>query len=257
MKFDLFYKILIYIYIILQFDSVLSSSILCTICNNPLSQTFSIDAWGNKFHSHHEKEGIFCHSCSRIISKSVTNGGYIYHDGRHMCSLCTATAINKNSSILNSYNHVINQLKEVGIIINDKLLNIELSNIQTLQKSAKYLSHSKLKGFTKINLTNTKNKYQIFILSGLPKIEFEAVLAHELLHIWIFQNKVTLNRESEEGFCELGRYLIYTNDGTYFSIIHLKAMDNNQDPIYGLNYHKYKSKLLTIGWEKLILNIMN
>ena len=64
---------------------------------------------------------------------------------------------------------------------------------------------------------------------GLPKIEFEAVLAHELLHVWINHNKIDLSFEEEEGFCNLGRYLIYNNDQTHFSNIHLKAMEKNQD----------------------------
>ena len=87
----------------------------CSICLQPLDSTFSIDAWGNVFHSDHEQEGIFCHSCSRIISQGVTRGGYIYPDGRHLCSLCQITSVHEDSSILRAYHSVTTELEAVGI----------------------------------------------------------------------------------------------------------------------------------------------
>ena len=88
----------------------------CSICLQPLALEYSLDVWGNAFHSTHEKEGLFCHSCSRIISQSVTQGGYVYSDGRHMCSLCHITAIHSDSLIYIAYRSVTAQLKAVGII---------------------------------------------------------------------------------------------------------------------------------------------
>ena len=71
----------------------------CSICIHDLDNEFSIDAWGNAFHPFHEKDGIFCNSCSRIISQTLTKGGYEYSDGRYLCSLCKITSINDDSSI--------------------------------------------------------------------------------------------------------------------------------------------------------------
>ena len=88
-----------------------AESIQCSICLQPLALEYSLDAWGNAFHSTHEKEGLFCHSCSRIISQSVTQGGYVYSDGRHMCSLCHITAIHNDSLINNAYESVTNCMR--------------------------------------------------------------------------------------------------------------------------------------------------
>ena len=125
-----------------------AESIQCSICLQPLALEYSLDAWGNAFHSTHEKEGLFCHSCSRIISQSVTQGGYVYPDGRHMCSLCYITAIHNDSLINNAYESVAAQLKAVGIINIPKNIPITLVDLNILNVKAGHFSHAKLKGFT-------------------------------------------------------------------------------------------------------------
>jgi len=232
----------------------------CTICLQSLGSEYSVDAWGNAFHSSHEKEGLFCHSCSRIISQGVTRGGYNYPDGRHLCSLCKITAIKEDSSVISSYQSVITQLRTVGIIQIPNAIPINLVDLNQLNKKAGNLSHAKLKGFTQIGThinseNNTESHYTIFILNGLPKVEFKAVLAHEILHVWLANNTIQLNEELAEGFCNLGSYLIYTNDGTLFSQIHLQAMENDPDVIYGSGFRNMKLLLFKIGWDKLLTKI--
>ena len=234
----------------------------CTICLQSINGQHSVDAWGNTFHTTHEHEGIFCHSCSRIISQGVTNGGYIYSDGRHLCSLCTITAVHNDSVIQVAYKSVIAQFNRVVITNISNDIPISLVDLKQLNQKAGELSHIKLKGFTRIdpvldNTVQSVNSFQIFILFGLPRIELEAVLAHELLHSWLRKNQIRLSLEEEEGFCNLGRYLIYNNDQTQFSIIHLRAMENDPDPIYGKEYRKMKTHLKQKGWNNLISYLMN
>ena len=83
-------------------------------------------------------------------------------------------------------------------------------------------------------------------------IEFEAVLAHELLHVWIYRNHITLQTDIAEGLCNLGSALIYKNDGTYFSNIHLQAMEKDPHSIYGDGYRHMKIQLEKLGWDCLI-----
>ena len=257
-----------YTFIIRGFTSILFCTILfanpknCSICLQPLDKTFSLDVWGNAFHTAHEQEGIFCHSCSRIISQGVTQGGYIYSDGRNLCSLCRLTAVNDDSVIQAAYLSVISQFNRVKITNISNEIPINLVGLKQLNQEAGELSHVKLKGFTRIDpilkmITQPVNSFQIFILFGLPRIEFEAVLAHELLHVWLHQNKVTLSPASTEGFCNLGRYLIYQNDNTYFSTIHLQSMENSEDLAYGIEYRYLKAQLNKIGWKELISSIVN
>ena len=122
-----------------------------------------------------------------------------------------------------------------------------------MQKKFGGQPHGNLKGLTKTEKYHDKKyNHTIYILSGLPKIEFEAVLAHELLHIWLSENEQQLMSEKIEGFCNLGSSIIYENDGTHFSKIHLQSMKNDSHPIYGDGYRYMKSQLEMLGWKKLI-----
>jgi len=231
---------------------------LCTICLEPLKETFSIDAWNNPFHTYHEKEGVFCHSCSRIISEGITQGGFLYSDGRHVCKLCQVSVVEEDSIINISYKSVLKQIETVGFNHIPTNIPIRLINLIELNENFGNKLHGNLKGFTQVQIeNNSKKSYEIFLLFGLPQIEFEAVLAHELLHIWLHENNLNLNQNIVEGFCNLGTALIYQNDNTYFSNIHLKAMENDTDLIYGEGYRKMKSISAKLGWEKLLSNLIN
>jgi hypothetical protein len=63
--------------------------------------------------------------------------------------------------------------------------------------------------------------------------------------------------ENTEGFCNLGAFLIYKNDGTEFSKILLKSLENDPDKIYGDGYRMMSQKLVTLGWEGLIKDVLN
>jgi len=228
----------------------------CTICLQPLIKEYSIDAWQNPFHTHHENDGIFCNSCSRIISQGITHGGFRYTDGRHLCSLCQISVVEDDSVIYAAYESVIRQFKAVGIHKIPDDIPIELINLTELTNNFGSQSHGNLKGFTHMAYDQTsKQSFTIFMLFGLPRIEFEAVLAHELLHVWLHQNQIALSLVSTEGFCNLGSYLIYKNDDTHFSSIHIKAMSSSKDIVYGTGYREMKVQLEKLGWKKLISNL--
>ena len=74
---------------------------------------YYIDAWGNKFHATHKENGVFCNTCSRIISKGLTSGGFQFNDGRHMCKLCSISMINSDHLKIKSINNVF-FLKVIG-----------------------------------------------------------------------------------------------------------------------------------------------
>ena len=168
--------------------------------------------------------------------------------------------VKEDSVIQNSYHSVLTQLESVGFQNLPIDIPIELVNLDQLINNSGNLAHAKLKGFTKMELLNTsKNNqartYQMFLLNGLPKVEFEAVLAHELLHVWLHEQKAALSLEKTEGFCNLGSLLIYENDGTQFSMIHLQAMEKEPNPIYGVGYRSMNSRLNELGWNKLLKNM--
>ena len=228
----------------------------CTICLQVLTGDYYMDAWKNPFHIHHENEGIFCNSCSRIISQGITHGGYRYNDGRHICSLCQISVVKDDSSIYAAYSHVITLFKTIGINNIPSKIPIELINLIELNNKIGSHSYGNLKGFTHTDHDHKKQPlYTIFMLFGLPKIEFEGALAHELMHVWLYENYPNLQIETTEGLCNLGSAFIYKNDGTHFSKIHLQAMENDPHTIYGNGYRKMKALLKKSNWSTLLSNL--
>lgn len=230
-------------------------TLTCTICTERLNGDYSVDAWGNPFHSHHEKEGRFCHSCSRIISQSITAGGFKFTDGRFLCSLCKSSMIESNVEIQGAYLSVLQQLAKINIDYISDSIPIQLVNQNQLRELTHQQFNYHLKGFTQFIESEDTVSTQIYILYGLPEIEFQASLAHELLHVYLYHNNILLGTFNTEGFCNLGSALIYNNDGTQFSQIHLQAMVNNPDEAYGTAFLNFQKEVEKNGWEYFLNNL--
>ena len=230
--------------------------ISCSICDNKIKdKEYYVDAWGNPFHIYHKKTGTFCECCSRIISQKITNGGYKLNDGRYICSLCDASVIQTEENINKSIDRVIKVLKNNGIDNIDKNeINIELINKIEMSDNYKFHEVEHLKGLTKVNHEN-KKMYQVYILNNLPKIQFEAALAHELLHIWLFKKNITLDKPLMEGFCNLGSYLIYKLDDTKFSKILLLSLENTETNSDAYKYTILKKMMEKHNFKYIINNI--
>ena len=223
---------------------------------------FLLDPWGNPYHKYHKTDIIHCNSCSRIISENVTQGGYLLEDGRYICSLCQINIVESPSQIKKSKNKVLETLKEIGIDIYNKDIQIILVNRNVLFKMAPEFTSQNIKGLTKIiiskdTLSEELINHKIYILDKLPVLEFEAVLAHEYFHVWLQENNIELDKNEIEGFCNLGSAHIYRVNGSKFAQIHLKAMDIDSDPNYGEGYREMKKKLEKFGWKILIETLLN
>ena len=50
--------------------------------------------------------------------------------------------------------------------------------------------------------------------------------------------------------------MIYKNNNTHFSQIHLQAMEDETDSIYGINYQILKNRLKKYGWKELLKHLI-
>ena len=227
----------------------------CSVCLNKLDDNYLIDAWGNKFHNHHTDDGFYCNSCSRLISEGITHGGYKTQDKRYICRLCYPNLVYGDNSIEISRKYVIRQLEKIGFLglpDNTSIILLDKSELLDMSENA---YHKNLKGFTKIKKNiNNMDDYTIYILNNLHQIEFEAVLAHEYLHIWQNNFNIKLNNTDSEGLCNLASGLIYDNHNNQFSKI-LKTTLYSDKTIYGDGYRNMENMKNQIGWERLIEKI--
>ena len=88
--------------------AVNNSENICAICNLIIDDEYLVDSWGNPFHAKHSVESEYCDTCSRIISKRITNGGFKFNDGRYMCTLCEKNIVKNSDQISTSTNKILN-----------------------------------------------------------------------------------------------------------------------------------------------------
>ena len=116
--------------------------------------------------------------------------------------------------------------------------------------------HKNLKGFTIINKKpNGLDDYEIYILNNLHQIEFDAVLAHEYLHVWQNNYNIHLSEVQSEGLSNLASELIYKNYDNTFSTILNENLENNHH-IYSEGYKEMKQIKNQVGWQGLIKKII-
>jgi hypothetical protein len=217
-----------------------------------------IDPWGNRAHAKHGKNATrTCSSCGRIISGGTSKGGYVYADGRTICGICKQTVVETNSDVMRSRNTVLATLHAVGITNIPTTIPINVVDRKRLKKYSTSHHPDNSKGFTTCETTYRNNqpvsrKQTIYILNGLPQLEFNGVLAHEIMHVWLNENGIVLTEPETEGFCNLGAMQIYRKDGSRFAQVLLENLEKDTDSVYGDGYRDMKKRVETIGWSRLL-----
>jgi len=230
----------------------------CDICYQPVEDKYIKDFWGNYYHEYHDRKMPSCDNCNRLISKQLTKGGYyVANSNRFVCNLCKPDVIKSKSQLRRNLNDVLKLFNQVGINKLPKNLPITLvdSKNELIKISGNRLG--KIQGYTSYEESTLDGRiieqnYHIFILSNLHKEVFNSVLAHELLHVYLFQKRLDLKSDIREGFCNLGSDLIYEHYNSKLSKYRLKNMNESTDSDYGIGYKKMKSILNDIGWKRLL-----
>jgi len=229
----------------------------CDICDVPIENEYIKDMWGNIYHGYHENELPKCESCSRIVCNRMTGGGFIINETRNICNLCWDNVISNKSNIKNITKKVISILNKVGINnLPDKIPIVLVDSREDLNRISN-IRLGKIQGYTKYEYetlggVKVSEKYKIYILNYLHEINFHAVLAHELLHVYLFQNNLNISESNREGFCNLGSQLVYETYDNQLSNIKLKGMYQDTDPDYGKGFIRMNSNLEKYGWKKLL-----
>ena len=228
----------------------------CSLCYEKVKNSYYKDVWGNVIHEKHLQDSNICFYCDRIISEGLTNGGYAIEDGRHICSLCESESILSIHEIEESRKFVLSELDKSGfknLPNNIKIITVDHKKL--LLYSGNLLPGTivlpKIKGYTK----SLDNDFAIYIVNHTPKIEFEAILAHEYLHVWQIMNNINLDKDRSEGFSSIGNYIIYNTYKNEFSNAKLAIM-NSDKYIYKDGYLEFKNKINNEGLKKTIQNLL-
>ena len=140
----------------------------------------------------------------------------------------------------------------MGISLNKNNISVQVVDKNELKRISGMEKFNKLEGFCNSEsqtdyVNGIKNKtrfnHKIYMLSGLPPLNIEGILAHELMHAWIDENTPNEQQPAvREGSCNLisYQYLLYSSDPDVKYL--LLYMDKNTDPVYGTGFQKIKNK---------------
>ena len=186
----------------------------------------------------------------------MSKGGVTLGDGRMVCGICQSTAVT-DQTIRDSYQReVLSLLEQHGIDDLPDDIPITLVDAKTL-KNLSSVNSNDMRAFTdqrseQINGQIVSRKSHIYVLTHLPLTVFKAILAHELLHVYLFEHDLDLPSDVREGFCNLGSELVYEYENTPLADFHLQNMKKNRHPDYGAGYRKMSEQLNQKGWVQLL-----
>ncbi len=236
-------------------------TVKCVICGKEIHDRFFVDPWGNPACSSHER--TMCCCCYRFIGRYSTYSpvskkyGFSLTDGRFVCGICQETSVVSKPQIKTSADFVLKLLKKAGFDVPHGKVTVSLKTQTEMEKD-----HPGARGVCCYTYTVGKPETttaKIYILHGLPKMLFEAVLAHEILHFWLHYNGVE-DKENEEGFCNIGKALVQNyyvaKHGSDFAAKLREWTNEDSDYYYGIKFLEQKKKLQNMGWKEYVEEIL-
>lgn len=169
---------------------------------------------------------------------------------------------------------VLERLYEVGFQdIQKDWVKFSIVDQPTMQSMIAHMNAAGVHYESKPSTTSFRGRYNfdqtVAVLDNLNKIEFAAVLAHELIHAWQAQNNLTeyyeygskeQSRIACEGFAQLGSYAIYNwyikhlpgNAAAKYGEFMIALTLEWDDPAYGVAFKRILQEREKIGWLGII-----
>ncbi len=238
----------------------------CAACGKGFrgGDRFQLDQWGNLAHVQHLSQTFDCGSCGRLFPRRGSSRDQIYSDNRVACQVCRSDAVFDLEELKSLGNEIAVILESVGIGRPKGSVELKLVSKRELDNEAKRihvggnlkgLTVSKFRTVSFKNESNTTFTHVVYALFGLPKSEVRAVIAHELMHVWLNERQLDAPGDVIEGFCNLGSDHVLRQDPSRLAWILIDNMKTNPSPAYGGGYRKMIARLGQIGWPRMLAEI--
>ncbi len=230
-------------------------AIRCAVCGQIINGEHYVDFWGNAVHAYHKGVEPQCEYCGRFISEYTTGGGFRYGDGRIVCKVCTNTAVEDSATVDTLRGKIIAIFNNVGIEMEDKYYPVSLIDKTTMARLDD--DHIDPNGYTYVEETTSlgvtlERHLDIFLLHGMPRLHAIATLAHELMHVWLYDNGPDdMNPALCEGSCNYAAYLVLQRYSGKESEYIQTTFKDEPDPVYGDGFRhvaEYVEKHGVAGW---------
>lgn len=198
----------------------------CTVCSTPAAGTMAPDLRGG-FSCVTHTDCAACAFCG--LRRRVPGAGWrdLGLRGLLRCGLCGEDAVDVQDEVRGALNEVRRVLSAQGFPL-PKPAPVRLSPAAELPRA----DRRHVLGATVRRPPATT--VVVHIAAGLPTVYFHRVLAHELGHVWLAQNRVdTLPHRLQEGLAELLSYSTLREVGPPFGPALRKQISLNTDPAHG------------------------
>lgn len=208
----------------------------CDLCGAALLLTAFSNRLGNMFCVSHA-DLPNCHMCSAPFRG---RGSY--------CSACSATCVRTQDELRSVLPGIRGLLHSMGVILNPPV-HVRLVDQAWIAKQVH--SSGRVHGVT---VTMGQRAVEIYILQGLPAMEFAASVAHECMHAWLAQNGFPsdLEPQVEEGLCQIVAYRWLRDIGDPRAELVRENIDLSPDPIYGDGFRLVKESVRKHGMNPVL-----
>jgi hypothetical protein len=218
----------------------------CAVCDGIIQGEYLIDFWGDAYHKSHQGVVSQCDFCQRFIYGPLLDGMIRFSDSRRLCGRCAPSSISKAGQVRLIFAEVRELLDSFGMRVDIAPIEILLVDADELQRVASSSSHN-TKGFSDYLVTKNifgqvkSETIKVYLLVGMPRTQMTSTVAHELAHVWQFQNgRLHQDEAVSEGSCNFAAYLVLRETGGYDAEFVIDNMLKDPDEIYGEGFRRVK-----------------
>jgi hypothetical protein len=224
----------------------------CGICGAALSGQYLTNSWGDAVCAVHLGQYPTCEYCDRLVAEPLTGRGAHYPDGRNVCGHCESSAVADVREAYALLDTVKQELRLWGIEIDRELELVPIDKLRMLDVNSAIGKEAW--GYTDfkqtVSLFGLMNSEQItiYMLSRLPRTVFLGVLAHELMHVWLYANApADMDPGLTEGSCEYAAHLVLQNRPDPYVKFLEEAREASDDLVYGTGFRSVRDYAKQVG----------
>jgi len=202
----------------------------CRECGIDVSDSWVETSAGMVFCPEHGRMP-FCQTCSM----PCVSTRYQHPIGQPLCDACGTTVIKDREQVRKAVPGIKQQLTRMSITL-PVPVRVELKTKEEVLRKLPSHAGGITLGLTAISIgpAGQRSVLDIWIIAGLPYLEFGATLAHEAGHAWAAQAGFPpLEPGLEEGWAELVAYGWLKQQGTDLAELLRERRRTRMDPVYG------------------------